>query len=196
MRVFTYVIDHDLGFAPNPFHGTCTLAACKPRIRRYAERGDHVVGTGSAPNGITGHLSYWMRVGEIITFDEYWNRPEFAVRRPSMFGSRMQRYGDNIYRHDEDGDWIQEDSFHSEMDGSTSEANLIRDTGATQNVLIADAFAYWGGSGPKIPDEFSEFVHSTQGHKCRYPSHRVDVFAAWLHSLSETGLVGRPANWP
>nr|WP_269667332.1 hypothetical protein [Polaromonas naphthalenivorans] len=25
---------HDSGFAPNPFHGTLTLATCKPGIRR------------------------------------------------------------------------------------------------------------------------------------------------------------------
>ena len=26
MRVFSYVVVSDSGFAPNPFHGTCTLA--------------------------------------------------------------------------------------------------------------------------------------------------------------------------
>lgn len=69
MNVFTYVVEHDLGFAPNPFHGVCTLACCKPRIRRKAERGDIVLGTGAALPQLRGHLTYWMQVDEITTFD-------------------------------------------------------------------------------------------------------------------------------
>ena len=44
MRVFSYVVMHDSGFAPNPFHGHCTLACCKPKIRSQAKAGDIVVG--------------------------------------------------------------------------------------------------------------------------------------------------------
>lgn len=32
-KAFCYVIPYDTGFAPNPFHGLCTLATCKPQIR-------------------------------------------------------------------------------------------------------------------------------------------------------------------
>ncbi|WP_171031592.1 hypothetical protein [Eubacterium sp. BSD2780061688b_171218_H5] len=34
MIVYEYVMKCDTGFAPNPFYGTCTLACCKPRIRK------------------------------------------------------------------------------------------------------------------------------------------------------------------
>lgn len=27
--LFSYIVDHDLGFAPNPFGGYCTLVRCK-----------------------------------------------------------------------------------------------------------------------------------------------------------------------
>ena len=50
--LFTYVVLHDTGAAPNPFWGTCTLVICKPRIRRAAQVGDWVVGTGSAESPI------------------------------------------------------------------------------------------------------------------------------------------------
>ena len=40
MRVFSYIVTHDTGYAPNPFHGFLTLACCKPLIRRTAEVGD------------------------------------------------------------------------------------------------------------------------------------------------------------
>ena len=40
MRLFTYVIVSDSGFAPNPYWGYCTLATCKPVIRRVAKADD------------------------------------------------------------------------------------------------------------------------------------------------------------
>src|SRR5690606_8959470 len=46
-RLYSYVLRHDDGEAPNPYRGTCTLTICKPDIRRTAEVGDWVVGTGS-----------------------------------------------------------------------------------------------------------------------------------------------------
>ena len=47
MRLHSYVVARDYGFAPNPFFGVCTLATCKPKIRSAAKLGDWVMGTGS-----------------------------------------------------------------------------------------------------------------------------------------------------
>jgi hypothetical protein len=41
-RLFSYTIPVDDGAAPNPFRGMCTLAICKPTIRRVAKKGDWV----------------------------------------------------------------------------------------------------------------------------------------------------------
>ena len=41
----------DYGFAPNPFHRTCTLATCKPDIRSSAyAQGDWIVRYGKQDN--------------------------------------------------------------------------------------------------------------------------------------------------
>lgn len=58
-RLFSYTIPIDDGSAPNPFRGMCSLAICKPGIRRTAEEGDWVAGLGSkkAPSG--GQLYGW-----------------------------------------------------------------------------------------------------------------------------------------
>ncbi|HYE44713.1 MAG TPA: hypothetical protein VEA44_02965 [Caulobacter sp.] len=196
LRIYTYIIDHDLGFAPNPFHGICTLAACKPQIRKYAEVGDLIIGTGSRPNNIEGRLSYWMRVDRVIDFDEYWLSNEFRTKRPVINGSRMQRYGDNIYHRDHGGNWIQANSFHSSANGTVDQPNLMRDTGTTTKVLIGRDFAYWGGNGPAIPLHLSDFVHTTQGHRCRYKADRIAAFMSWLDQVPKPSLLGRPANWP
>jgi hypothetical protein len=37
MTLFSYVVRWDHGFAPNPFHGACTLATCKAEIRKKAK---------------------------------------------------------------------------------------------------------------------------------------------------------------
>jgi Nucleotide modification associated domain 2 len=60
VKVYSYVIEHDLEFAPNPFHGTCTLACCKPDIRKKAVEGDYILGTGAVKPKLRGHLTFWM----------------------------------------------------------------------------------------------------------------------------------------
>ncbi|MBV9826141.1 MAG: hypothetical protein JO001_10770 [Alphaproteobacteria bacterium] len=196
MRVYSYVIDHDLGFAPNPFHRVCSLAACKPQIRQHARLGDYVVGTGSKPSGGIGRIIYWMYVDEIIDFNQYWSDPRFRHKRPVMRGSLMLRYGDNIYHRDVDtGDIVQEDSFHSEPSGRVSEGNLRRDTGTTDRILLARKFAYWGAGGPTVPAQFADFVHRTQGHKCCFPLERAEAFADWLREQPARGCVGDPTDW-
>lgn len=49
MNCFRYKIEHDYGFAPNPFHGTLSLATCKGPIRqnKNLKVGDWIVGFGS-----------------------------------------------------------------------------------------------------------------------------------------------------
>jgi hypothetical protein len=106
-RIYSYVIGHDFGFAPKPFHGICSLACCKPNIRKTIRLGEMVIGTGSKPNNMNGHLCYWMRVDEIITFDEYRTDLRFRRKQPKLDGSLESRHGDNIYRRDsESGSWL------------------------------------------------------------------------------------------
>jgi hypothetical protein len=78
-KLFSYVVEHDRGFAPNPFGGMCTLAKCKHRnnkrnIVEMAEIGDWIAGTGGADlSKSAGHgkLIYAMRVDKKISLAEY-----------------------------------------------------------------------------------------------------------------------------
>jgi hypothetical protein len=196
MTIYSYVIEHDLGFAPNPFHGVCTLACCKPQIRKHAAKGDYIIGTGSAQLGLEGHLCYWMRVDEIMSFDQYWSSPRFQRKKSRMGGSRYLCFGDNIYHRKADGKtFVQEDSYHSAAAGKVSESNLERDTGSTDRVLVGWEFAYWGRSGKKIPAEFADFVHKRQAHRCRFSAERQAAFLKWLLANHDRGLCGEPAGW-
>lgn len=194
-RLFSYVVQHDHGFAPNPFWGACTLANCKPQIRKHAMVGDLVIGTGSVDIAASGCLVYWMRIGEIIQFDDYWSDPRFARKKPDMRGSLMHRYGDNIYSPGPAGSHQQLDSFHSEDDGSLSIANLQTDTGTTKKVLIGTDFTYYGKSAPPIPHELRFLVKVGPGHKCRFADAELTAVEAWLATLPERGYVNEPGRW-
>lgn len=150
-RLYIYAITRDYGFAPNPFFGLCTLATCKPRIRKQARVGDWILGVGGA--GLRKHAKkaiFLMRVSEKITFQNYWEDSRFANKKPLRNGSRVRMVGDNIYHKDKDGNWLQEDSHHSNEDGTTNQYNLTRDTGKTSFVLVSDCFIYFGSESKEV----------------------------------------------
>ncbi len=195
MTVYSYVVEHDLGFAPNPFGGVCTLACCKPQIRKHAKKGDLILGTGAARVKLQGHLIYWMRVDEILSFDEYWNDRRFRRKRPVMNGSAYMRYGDNIYHHEGGPNYVQEDSFHSLENGVLSVGDLKRDTGRTSRVLIGRDYAYWGRSAIRIPNELARFVKKRPGHLRKFPEYEIDKLMAWLEQQTQRGFLDEPADW-
>jgi hypothetical protein len=201
VRVYSYVVARDYGFAPNPFHGWCTLATCKPRLRRSAQPDDWVVGTGTGTKGRAGFLVYAMRVDEALTFDQYWRDPRFRRKRPDLRASRKVAFGDNIYRRARDGSWRQLPSHHSFHDGGANPANVATDT-SIDRVLAGRHFVYFGGLGPAIPGHLRKFgadsedlVIGGQHHKCRFSTELVAAAVAWIESLPERGVVGRPGDW-
>lgn len=195
MTIFSYVVEHDLGFAPNPFHSVCSLACCKPQIRKSAKTGDYVLGTGAARPNLCGHITFWMRVQEIMSFDEYWADRRFRRKKPVMSGTTYLRYGDNIYHRNAAGAFQQEDSFHSLEDGTVSLGDLQRDTGTTDQVLIGRDFAFWGRSGIKLPDELACFVKKGPGHKCNFTEEQIQTLLVWLGTHPERGYRDEPAHW-
>lgn len=201
MKLYSYVIARDYGFAPNPFFGFCTLATCKPRIRKAARPGDWVIGTGAKAYDRDGYLVFAMQVAEVLTYDQYWHDARFRQKRPNLRGSLKQGYGDNIYHHDSGNSrWIQENSHHSFPDGTPNPRNVKRDTGG-RNVLVGIEFVYWGRSGPKIPASFRKWKEfdicaHRPGHKCKFPHDLVASFLAWVRSLGEQGCIGDPEKFP
>ena len=198
-KLFTYVVARDYGFAPNPFFGICTLATCKPGIRKTASIGDWIVGTGSSQKNRQGYLVYAMRITETTTFNGYWEDERFRKKKPNLRGSMKQAFGDNIYFLDSSGQWRQQDSHHSYQDGKLNPHNVTNDT-QTDRVLLSAEYAYWGGSGPEMPQQFRNYnevdICAIRNHKCRFREDLVSDFLDWFHSLDANGYLGAPLDWP
>ena len=103
MRLFSYKIKHDTGFAPNPFGATLTLATCKPGMRKSKRKGDWIAGfTSKALNGDAKgaeRLIYLMKVDEKLLFRDYFTDERFKDKIPNMNAKGAQaKAGDNIYK--------------------------------------------------------------------------------------------------
>ncbi len=192
--LFSYCLRYDLGSAPNPFWGLCTLAICKPRIRQAAQVGDWVVGTGSAASPVkNNHTSvvYVMRVTEKLTMEGYdqFTRAHLPEKlpRPASKDHRRQR-GDSIY------DFsvvppVLRPGVHTEENRRTDLAG--------EYVLLSDHFFYFGNRPVELPETLRAIVKQGPGHKSSFPSEVVEAFVEWIHGLGYTPgtLLGTPQLW-
>lgn len=193
-------MDHDYGFAPNPFWGVMTLATCKGMLRHSSnlEIGDWVIATGGCVlHEYIEHLIFAMKVEKIITFDEYWNTPEFECKKPIFNGSVMQMYGDNVYHTDlQTKDVIQERCAHTVKGKNPQDTEQYKRDVKGKNVLISKTFYYFGANAPKLPDEFKCMASTVRNIVCNHVDEvTVEKFANWLQSTYEVGVYGDPINW-
>lgn len=190
-RLFTYTIPVDDGAAPNPFHGVCTLAICKPAIRSVARPGDWVAGLGSinAPSGnLSGRLVYAMRVEESISFEAYDVRAplEWPGKIPDINSRDLsRRLGDCIYWK-EDGEFQQRKGVHGP-------GNVETDLGGN-SVLISRDFYYFGSRAIRLPDYLLPICHQTQGHRSNSNDQFFDRFVSWIRDLDIES--GQLYGWP
>jgi len=200
MRLYSYIVARDFGFAPNPFFGFCTLATCKPKIREHASVGDWVIGTGAKVRyGYSGRLIYAMQVSEILDFDTYWSDQRFSHKRPNLSGSLAVLYGDNIY-HRVGKRWAQADSHHSLERGRPNKANIAWDT-SVNRVLVATKFVYWGKDAPVIAKRFRLFHRTGEDICCSARGYRIfrenlaAAFASCLEKQGKWGVQGEPLEF-
>lgn len=207
MNCYRYKIEHDYGFAPNPFHGTLSLATCKGPIRqnKNLKIGDWIVGFGSKSMKNDGYLIYAMRVDEIITFDQYWKDQRFQCKKPIINGTLVQMYGDNVYHTDKTEKparvYRQEKSAHSNEDWTVNIGHYEQDT-RTDRVLLSNRFYYFGDHCIQIPSEFS-YVRlrkkDTRGNMTYKDlsgqDKKIQAFVDWLDATYGQGIHGDPCNW-
>lgn len=187
-RVFSYVVRFDSGFAPNPWHGFCTLACCKPSIRRTAEPGDLIVGMSSRCERVV----YMMRVDEKLDFASYWCDPRFRSKRADARSTDpILKRGDNIYEPLPDGGFRQHPSNHWDFENNREDVRMKRGDLKGRGILVATDFVYFGGSGSPLPDYLS-FLKIGRAHRCRLEPDQIEEVERFFRSLPR-GVKGSPA---
>lgn len=181
-RIFRYVVRLDRGGSPNASGGWCTLAACKPVIRRTARPGDWVIGLRRIRHD---EVVYAMQVEEVIPLGDYWRDARFRSRRPEH-----SKTPDNIYKPVPGGRLARvpnqlHDSSHTTRDLSGA------------NALVSRRFRYFGDASPQLPVDLVHLVHSGQGHsvESRRKADDVERLEEWL-SYWSCGVHGRPIDRP
>jgi len=190
-KLFSYCIPHDTGAAPNPFWGTCTLVICKPAIRRAAQVGDWVVGTGSvnSPIGdIGGRLVYAMKVTAVMTMQEYddYTRRKLRGKIPRWNSSDYRLpVGDSIYDFSKNPP-----SLRKSVHGIENRSRDLRG----RNALISKHFFYFGDQPVKLPHRLKPLSHRGQGHRSKSNEPFFLEFVRWIHSLGyrPNSVLGRP----
>lgn len=195
-KLYSYIVTHDSGFAPNPFHGYCTLTCCKPMIRRCqggAEVGDYIIGLRGKHEGY--RVVYAMRATEKMTFQQYWEDQRFQVKKPDMLAGGTCAEGDNIYHWDfELHEYCQSWSRHSNKDGTENPGNKSNDTRGNRDcVLISNDFIYWGGESPDNPP-FIGNIRVGRGYRCNFAQSLVEAFIEWFRRQPERGRIGMPTD--
>lgn len=171
VRILRYVVRIDQGGSPNPYHGCCSLAVCKPQIRRSAQVGDWIIGLRSRAND---QVVCAMRVDEVLPLGDYWRDSRFRAKRPGHRGPP-----DNFYRADQSGSLVR---VANTLHGTKLATGDI----SGRNALVSWHFWYFGDRSPELPTDLVHLIHSGQGHSVRANRRSDDVpkLLAWL------------AHWP
>lgn len=177
LKIYSYVVEHDNGHAPNPYFDFCTLCRCKFRksatdrrnIVELAEEGDWIMGTGGASKRSAGHgkLIYAMLVDEKLTRGQYFFDSRFGQKKRLEAGTYEQTRGDN----------------------ECPKSNFERDE---QFVLVSWHFYYFGASAIDIPERFKRFEKTGPGFRSHFEPSDVSGFLEWLERKCKPGKHGEP----
>jgi Nucleotide modification associated domain 2 len=176
MTLYSYVVEHDNGYAPNPYFGLCTLCRCKfgkrpegkSNIVELAKEGDWVIGTGGASKRSAGHgkLVYAMLVDEKLTRAKYFSDSRFAQKKSVKTGTYKQTRGDNEPPRDD---------FEKHF----------------QFALTSRHFYYFGANAIDIPKEFA-LEKKGPGFRSHFDPADVRRFVEWLERTYKPGKHGEP----
>lgn len=194
-KIYSYILRIDDGAAPNPFWGLCTLAICKPAIRRNAQIGDWVIGTGSKnaklKDGKTYDFSdsivYAMKITDKKTLKEYdaFCKNNLPNKIPKWKTKDWRfRVGDCIYDYSINNEPKIRKSVHNE-------GNRQRDLSG-QYALLSDHFYYFGVEAEPLPTGLKELIKRNQGHKKIEVPRLIQEFEKWIEQFEKNKLYGDP----
>jgi len=201
-RLFTYKVAHDGGSAPNPFFDFCTLAICKPAIRRVAKKGDVIVGLDCGKEEL--RIIYCMEVASSVPWEEY-----IRLCEAGEFGKEYNLKGKVPRNKYDQGDciWKDANNYFDSLD-SWSEHSEVgdfnRDVENGKNVLIGEKFWYFGKGNQHsiyLSNELKKIIPG-RGHRSNSNNCYRDLFVQFFNAsliacnIASTGKMGNPKLEP
>jgi hypothetical protein len=180
-NLYSYCILQDNGSAPNPFWGVCTLAICKPKIRKTIQIGDWIVGTGSSKYSLENQMVYAMEVTLKMSFKEYddYCRKQLTAKIPvkGLTKDIRKKVGDCLYDYST-GKIVMRDWGPHQLE------NMQRDLSG-EFVLLSDNFYYFGSKPIPLPAHLLKIVKQGQGHKSKSNAPYAEKFVEWITSFKK-----------
>ena len=206
-RLFTYKVAHDGGSAPNPFHGLCTLAICKPAIRRVAKKRDVIVGLGCGNDEL--RIIYCMVVEAKVSWADYIEGCKLGYLTEIKHIKDQNLKGKIPKGEKDQGDCIWRDAFvySDSLDswsGHGGEHDFNRDITNGENVLIGETFWYFGKGDKhtiRLPDSLNGIIPG-RGHRSNSNNVYRDPFVEFFnkaiieHNITTIGKMGLPTLEP
>lgn len=202
MRLFCYIMTHDVGFAPNPFGKTLTLATCKPGIRLTKNIDDWVAGFSgkilSKKSGIeSNRLIYLMRIGEKIPIRKYFNHPNFQNKIPDQNSKDQNRLlGDNIYRPLNKNAKNPDEFKKIESPHHKKNSEIEKDISG-EYILVASEFYYFGKDAIDIPNSIRPKIpHGPARYGYKSDEKIAKEFVDFIRKNYQSGLNNHlPSEW-
>ena len=194
-KLFSYIVKNDGGAAPNPYYGVCTMTICKPNIRKTAEIGDWVFGTGGKSSkcndgkihDLSSKLVIAMQVTGIMTIKEYYEycKENLPNKIPNWRTQDWRdRVGDCLYHYDND-------IFRS-VKGVHLQKGQKRDLGG-RNTLLSTNFYYFGEKAIDLPTSLLPLVKKGQGYNTIRDIGLVKGFEDWItNNYEKNKIYGEP----
>src|SRR5262249_19597485 len=145
---------------------------CKPQIRKQAQKGDWIVGTGSATTIGVQKMIYAAQITKVVPLVDYGRLSKYKIKRPSDRGRAYRKHGDNIYIKVE-GRWRRRPNIHHPR------SEMTRDLRG-KNVLVCNRYWYFGDAAEDLPGELRGIVKRGRGHKRIKDESLVQLFVNWL----------------
>ena len=206
-RLFTYKVAHDGGSAPNPFYGFCTLAICKPAIRRVAKKGDVIVGLGCGKD--ESRIIYCMVVDAVVSWADYIEGCKLGNLTGINMKNRQILKGKIPENENDQGDCIWKDSkvYSASLDswsGHEGEQDFDRDVTNGANVLIGETYWYFGKGdiyNIELPEDLKNIIPG-RGHRSNSNNDFSERFVNFFNeqlvksNITTIGKMGTPSLEP
>jgi hypothetical protein len=190
-KIYSYVLKVDDGAAPNPFFGKCTLTICKPKIRKTAQIGDWVIGTGSKNTELSKNkfydfsnsVVYAMKVTAKMTLAEYdkYCQAELTEKIPDINSEDWRlKVGDCIYDYSTGDNPVMRRGVHDEYCRNTDLDGLYS--------LLSDHFYYFGYEARPLPHDLMVMIKKNRGHKVIINPDLVQKFEQWISQFERNKI--------